>query len=393
MLKQLKREHHVTYLTLDDGTASADDRVRSSEYCHDLVCVTHPLPEKFSAAFYLELFLNLLSSRPYAIKKYESTAMSDQIAELESRNAFDLLICDFLAPATNVSHTLMPTVLFQHNVEAMIWKRHYEVQTNPIKKVYLYGQWRKMRRFESEMCRRFDRVIAVSAEDRDQIRREYGTERVFDVPTGVDTEFFYPSGTLKPQPHSIVFTGSMDWLPNEDAIVYFTREIMPLIKARLPDTTMTVVGRNPPRALVDLSKENPSLVITGRVDDVRPYIERAAAYVVPLRIGGGTRLKIFEAMAMEKAVVSTTVGAEGLPLSDGVELLLADEPRLFADAVVKVLTDLTYASELGKRAAVAVRKNYGWEQVTESFVSQCVNNVRRENQPDIAQPWAFKALE
>ena len=394
MLKQLKRDHHVTYLTLDDETASDDDRARSSEYCHDLVCVPHPLREKFSAGFYVELFLNLLSSRPYAIKKYESAAMSDQIAELESRKAFDLLVCDFLAPAANVSHTVTtPTVLFQHNVEAMIWKRHYEVQTNPIKKVYLYGQWRKMRRFEREMCRRFDRVIAVSAEDRDQIRREYGAERVFDVPTGVDTEFFRPSRTLTSQPNSIVFTGSMDWLPNEDAILYFMREIMPLIKARLPDATMTVVGRNPPRALFDLSKENPSLVITGRVDDVRPYIERGAAYVVPLRIGGGTRLKIFEAMAMEKAVVSTTVGAEGLPLSDGIELLLANEPRVFAEAVVKVLTDGPYASALGQRAAVAVRQNYGWEQVTERFVSQSVNNVRRENQPQLAQPWSLKALE
>lgn len=394
MLKQLKREHHVTYLTLDDGTASADDRARSSEYCHDLVCVPHPLREKFSAAFYLELFLNLLSSRPYAIKKYESPAMFDKISELESGHAFDLLVCDFLAPAANVSHAVTtPTVLFQHNVEAMIWKRHYEVQANPIKKAYLYGQWRKMRRFEKDMCRRFDRVIAVSAEDRDQIRREYGAERVFDVPTGVDTEFFHPSGMLKPQPHSIVFTGSMDWLPNEDAIIYFMREIMPLIKARLPHATMTVVGRNPTRALVALSKEDRSLVITGRVDDVRPYIEGAAAYVVPLRIGGGTRLKIFEAMAMEKPVVSTTVGAEGLPLSDGVELLVADEPGKFADAVVKVLTDSPYAFALGQRAAAAVRQNYGWEQVTERFVSQCVNNVRRENQPQLAQPWSLKALE
>jgi sugar transferase (PEP-CTERM/EpsH1 system associated) len=394
MLKQLKREHQVTYLTLDDGTASAEDRARSSEYCHHLVSVPHPLREKFTASFYIELFLNLLSSRPYAISKYVSAAMADKIAELERQHAFDLLVCDFLAPAANVSRALTtPTVLFQHNVEAMIWKRHYEVQTNPIKKVYLYGQWRKMRRFESEMCRRFDRVIAVSAEDRDQMKREYGVGAVFDVPTGVDTKFFQPTGTLNPAPNSIVFTGSMDWLPNEDAILYFMRDIMPLIKTKLPDATLTLVGRNPPPALLGLSKEDPSLVITGRVDDVRPYIERAAAYVVPLRIGGGTRLKIFEAMAMEKPVVSTSVGAEGLPLADGVELLLADEPGLFADAVVKVLTDSSYASELGRRAALAVRQNHGWERVTDSFISQCANSIHRDNQPPVAQSWSLKPLE
>lgn len=386
MLKELKREHHVTYLTLDDGTASSDERARATEYCHELICIPHQRREKFTPGFYLELGLNLVSSFPYAIKKYEAAAMSREINELARRDAFDLLVCDFLAPAANVPRGLTtPTVLFQHNVEAMIWKRHYEVQTNPVKKTYLYGQWQKMRRFEKEMCRRFDCVIAVSAEDREQMKHEYGAEAVFDVPTGVDTEFFRPSGAVQPKPHSLVFTGSMDWLPNEDAIRYFVREIMPLIQTKLPDATLTVVGRNPPQALVDLSKEDPSLIITGRVDDVRPYMESAAAYIVPLRIGGGTRLKIFEAMAMEKAVVSTTIGAEGLPLTDGVELLLADEAQTFADAVVKVLSDREYANQLGQRAAAVVRENHGWGPVTEDFVSICM----QANQPRIA----YKSVE
>ena len=386
MLKELKREHHVTYLTLDDGTATADERVRATEYCHELICIPHQRREKFTPGFYFELGLNLVSPRPYAIKKYEAAAMSREINDLARRNAFDLLVCDFLAPAVNVPRGLTtPAVLFQHNVEAMIWKRHYEVQSNPVKKAYLYGQWQKMRRFEKEMCRRFDSVIAVSAEDREQMKHEYGAEAVFDVATGVDTGFFRPSGTVQTKPHSMVFTGSMDWLPNEDAIRYFVREIMPLIKKKLPDVTLTVVGRNPPAALVDLSKEDPSLIITGRVDDVRPYMESAAVYIVPLRIGGGTRLKIFEAMAMEKAVVSTTIGAEGLPLTDGVELLLADEPATFADAVLKLFADSKYATELGQRAADAVRGNHGWRQVTADFVSLCT----QANQPQIT----YKSVE
>jgi sugar transferase (PEP-CTERM/EpsH1 system associated) len=381
MLKELKREHHVTYLTLDDGTATAGERAKATEYCHDLICIPQHRREKFTPGFYFELLLNLVSPRPYAIKKYESAAMLREITELERKNSFDLLVCDFLAPAGNVPRTLnTPVVLFQHNVEAMIWKRHYEVQSNPLKKAYLYGQWRKMLRFEKEMCRRFDSVIAVSADDRDQMKREYAAEAVYDVPTGVDTEFFRPSGLLEAAKQSMVFTGSMDWLPNEDAIRYFMREIMPLIKKKAPGATLTVVGRNPPPALVDLSREDHSLVITGRVDDVRPYIEGAAVYIVPLRIGGGTRLKIFEAMAMEKPVVSTTIGAEGLGLTDGVELLLADAPETFADAVIKLFGDRQYATELGQRAASVVRENHGWRQVTEVFVSLC----RQANQPQIA---------
>jgi sugar transferase (PEP-CTERM/EpsH1 system associated) len=383
MLKELKREHHVTYLTLDDGSASAGDKKNAFEYCHELICIPHERREKFTPGFYVELFLNLVSPHAYAIKKYESRAMRREIVERDRQGAFDLLVCDFLAPAANVPADLRtPAVLFQHNVEAMIWKRHYEVQANPVKKAYLYGQWQKMRRFEREMCRRFDSVIAVSADDREQMKHEYGAEAVFDVPTGVDVEFFRPGGTVKPVPHSLVFTGSMDWLPNDDAIRYFTREIMPLIKKSVPGVTLTVVGRNPAPALVDLSKEDKSLIITGRVDDVRPYMESAAAYIVPLRIGGGTRLKIFEAMAMEKAVVSTTVGAEGLPLTNGVELLLADDPQTFADAVVRVLTDNAYANGLGQRAATVVRENFGWRPVTERFISICVNT---KSQPQVTQ--------
>jgi len=380
MLKEMKRDHHVTYLTLDDGSASDADRRNASEYCHDLVCVPHERREKFTPGFYVDLFLNLVAQQPYAVKKYESAAMRREVLERERSGSFDLLVCDFLAPAANVPRTLsIPTILFQHNVEAMIWKRHYEIQTNPVKKAYLYGQWQKMKRFEREMCRRFDSVIAVSADDRELMKREYGAEAVYDVPTGVDTDFFRSTDSAKSSSHNMVFTGSMDWLPNDDAIRYFMREIMPLIKQKMPDATLTVVGRNPTPALVELGKRDPSLIITGRVDDVRPYIESSAAYIVPLRIGGGTRLKIFEAMAMEKAVVSTTVGAEGLQLTDGVELLLADEPDAFADAVVSVLNDRSYASELGQRAASIVRKNYGWRQVTDSFVSICLKNSLKKH--------------
>jgi polysaccharide biosynthesis protein PslH len=384
MLKEMKREHHITYLTLDDGSASSDARERADEYCHELVCIPHRLREKFSIGFYVELLLNLTSSLPYAIKKYESAAMRREIASRQDSNSFDVLVCDFLAPAPNVPLTShIPTILFQHNVEAMIWKRHYETQTRAIQKLYLHGQWRKMQKFEREMCRRFDTVIAVSAEDRDQIRAEYGAQSVFDVPTGVDTDFFRPGGTESPVPNSLVFTGSMDWLPNQDAILYFAREIMPLIKQRIADVTLTIVGRNPSASLLECAKYDPSLIITGRVDDVRPYIERSAAYIVPLRIGGGTRLKIFEALAMEKPVISTSVGAEGLPITNGVDLLLADEPVQFADAVTRVLTNTAIAADLGRSGSRTVRQNYEWRQVAERFLSICTN-MRPATEPATA---------
>jgi sugar transferase (PEP-CTERM/EpsH1 system associated) len=371
MLKELKRQHRITYLALDDGTAKAADRKSALEYCHELVCVPHQSREKFTAGFYQELLTNLATPLPYAVQKYESAEFRQEIVR-RSTGDVDLVVCDFLAPAANVPANLnCPTVLFQHNVEAMIWKRHYQVQANPIKKLYLLLQWLKMRAFESKMCRRFDAVVAVSAEDRDQMQADYGAQSVFEVPTGVDTDFFRPTGNEKRNAHNLVFTGSMDWLPNEDAITYFTEQILPRIKQSVPDVTLTVVGRNPYPRLLELAQRDSSVEVTGRVDDVRPYMERAAAYVVPLRIGGGTRLKIYEAMAMEQAIISTSIGAEGLPVKDGVELLLADSAESFADAVVNVLKNPALAKSLGNRAAKTVRENFGWEKVAERFGNIC----------------------
>jgi sugar transferase (PEP-CTERM/EpsH1 system associated) len=376
MLKELKRDHHITYLTLDDGSAPPSAAEQASEYCQELIRIPHRTTAKFSAAFYSELASNLLSSLPYAIKKYISARMRAELVKLVNEQRFDVVVCDFLAPAGNVPANLScPTVLFQHNVEAMIWRRHFEVQKNAAKKTFLRGQWRKMQKFEAAMCRQFDAVVAVSVEDRDLMKREYNVQNVYDIPTGVDVDFFRPSGRITAEPTHLVFTGSMDWLPNEDGIRYFTEEIMPLVRREVPAVKLTVVGRDPYPALLELSKRDSSIVVTGRVEDVRPYMEKASGYIVPLRIGGGTRLKIYEAMAMEQAVVSTTIGAEGLPVKNGEELILADTNEAFASAVVKILREPEFARQLGQNAATTVREKFGWRKVAEDFAAICERSV------------------
>lgn len=373
MLKELKRHHHITYLALNDGTAAVDARERATEYCHQLISIPHHSRAKFTPGFYVDLTRNLLTRLPYFIMKYESAEMRRQISEHAARGEVDVIVCDFLMPSVNLPHVLpCATVLFQHNVEAMIWKRHFEIQKNPLKKVYLHEQWRKAFAFEREMCRRFDQVAAVSQEDCETMRREYGIWEVSDVPTGVDTDYFHWSGAEERELYNLVFTGSMDWLPNDDAMKFFIREVLPLIKRRVPEVTLTVVGRKPYSHLLEMTKRDPSVTITGRVEDVRPYMAGASAYIVPIRIGGGTRLKIYEAMAMGMPVISTTVGAEGLPVGNERELLLADTPREFAEAVVRVLTNQTLARELGKRAARLVREQFGWNRAVTKFSEICL---------------------
>lgn len=372
MLKELKKNHHITYLTLDDGSAEIDALEKASEYAHETITTPHQTAQKFSRKFYLELAGNLFSRLPYFMQKYVSEAMLEEVKKLANDKDFDVIVCDFLMPAVNMPEKIkVPTVLFQHNVEAMIWRRHFEVQKNSLKKMYLKNQWRKSFDYEKAVCRKFDFVIAVSKEDADTMRNEYAVENVADVPTGVDTEFFRPSLAVEKDSFNLIFTGSMDWLPNEDAIRWFTEEVLPLVRREIPQVSLTVVGRNPFPSLVELSKKDSSIVVTGRVPDVRPFMEKASVYIVPIRIGGGTRLKIYEAMAMELPTVSTKIGAEGLPVRDGEEILLRDTPPEFAEAVVKLLKDKSLAEKIGGQAAKTVREKFGWQKVANNFAEIC----------------------
>lgn len=384
MLRELRREHRVTYLTLDDGTAAPDAVARADEYCHELVRVPFTTAPRRSARFFAELAANLVSPLPYAVARYRSDAMRAATADAV-RDGVDVVVCDFLAPSLNVPDELpVPTVLFQHNVESMIWQRHAEVATHPVKQRYMHLQWQRMLRHEIAECRRFDHVVAVSQQDADVFRQQFGVTSVSDVPTGVDTSYFRPNGTVARRRNNLVFTGSMDWMPNEDAILWFAEAILPLVRARVPDVTLTVVGRNPPPRIRALGEHDAAIEVTGSVPDVRPYIEASSLFVVPIRVGGGTRLKIYEAMAMERAVVSTSVGAEGLPVTDGQDARIADTPAAFADAVVTLLADEARTAAMGAGAAALVRARFGWDRVAEQFAETCAEVAARRRIPERA---------
>ena len=205
-------------------------------------------------------------------------------------------------------------MLFEHNVEYLIWKRLSALERNPLKKLLFEIEWRKLRAKEAELCRRADLTIAVSEDDRAAACRDgAGAQRPARFQPASTRRTSRPPGGRE-IPARLVFSGSMDWHPNEDAVIYFGEQILPKIRAQVPDASFAIVGRNPTQKLRDAA-ERLGMIVTGTVDDVRPYLDEAAVYVVPLRAGSGTRMKIFEALAMAKPVVSTTVGAEGLALT------------------------------------------------------------------------------
>jgi sugar transferase (PEP-CTERM/EpsH1 system associated) len=364
LMRHLAAHHDITYL----GFSTPDQRPEDIDGMREVARTVHVIPRshpaKGSLGFYAGAALHLVDPLPYAVGKYRSRAFRRRLDELLRREAFDLIVCDFLVPAVNLPRRLpCRSVLFTHNVEAEIWRRHAETKSGLSR--FLYGvQHRRMLRFEARTLARFDGVLAVSDADRDTFARLYPgavTQPVHVVPTGVDTEFFHPAAS-SPGARSLVFTGSMDWLPNEDAMLFFCAEVLPLIRREEPEVTLAIVGRAPTPAVARLAQQH-GVVVTGRVDDVRPHMAKAAVYIVPLRIGGGTRLKIFEAMSMGKAVVSTTIGAEGLPVTDGRDLVLADSPPAFADAVVRLLRNVDQRRGLEAAARRLVVERYDWAAV------------------------------
>jgi sugar transferase (PEP-CTERM/EpsH1 system associated) len=372
MLRALARQHEVTYVALDDGTAAPDALAKAREYCTRVEVVPFTPAVKGTLGFYSALLRNVVSPLPYAIARYAVPALRDRLRTLCREHKVDVVVCDFLAPSINVPDDLgVPVVLFQHNVEAMIWERHAHVATHPVKKAYMTEQWRRMKRFEGDECRRFSRVVAVSTQDAEVFRRDYGVAEVPDVPTGVDTDYFVNEPAVVRTPGSMVFTGSMDWMPNEDGIAWFVEAILPRIRAAIPTATLTIVGRNPTAKVRALHLPDAGVSVTGSVPDVRPYLASHQLFIVPLRVGGGTRLKIYEGMTMGLPTVSTTIGAEGLPVVDGEHLVLADEPEAFAQACIALLNDRARSEAMGSAADSYVREHFGWDGVAKRFAEFC----------------------
>jgi sugar transferase (PEP-CTERM/EpsH1 system associated) len=371
VMRHLAARHDITYLSFADDSQTDADRAGMRAVCSRLATVPRTDAAKGTWRFYMEAAGYLLDAAPYAVAKYRSAAYRATLADLLAAERFDAVVCDFLPPVVNLPPRLpCPSIVFTHNVEAEIWRRHAEQASNPVSKRLLTQQWRRMLRFEAAALARFDLTLAVSDADRRTFDRLYPgslTAPVHVVQTGVETDFFTPA-PVAPEPAHMVFTGSMDWLPNEDGMTYFCREILPKIRESEPGATLSIIGRAPTPAVRKLG-EIAGVDVTGRVDDVRPHIAKGAVYVVPLRIGGGTRLKIFEAMSMGKAVVSTTIGAEGLPVTSGRDVEIADEPSRFAHAVVHLMRDTAARRAIETAARQLVVERYDWSAVAQDFES------------------------
>jgi glycosyltransferase involved in cell wall biosynthesis len=331
-------------------------------------------PSRNAALRHVLRLLHVAGPLPVSVASDRSRAGSELAAKLLDEGpaaaVFDFAHSAVLLPR----NSRVPTVMFTHNVEAEIFARHAKVATGVLKRKLWKRQHEKMVDFERNALRRFDSIVAVSERDKAIMAQLYAVENVHTIPTGVDADFLRFMNPADDQ--RVIFCGSMDWLPNIDAIDYFLSDVWPLIRQRTPRATLTVIGRTPPSWLVAKARKiDERSRFTGYVDDVRPHAAGASAFVIPLRIAGGTRIKAFEAMAMGCPVVSTSIGVEGLPLVPGEHYLRADSTQDLAAAIGDLLEQKQLRQHLAETARQYVEENFSFRVAARVFEDICLRTA------------------
>ena len=379
IISELSRKHDVSVLTTHGQGDDPDGLARHLSNCERVVSLPFSVPKRGTPAFYGALARSWMSPFPVDLWKWRVPEMRREVDALLA-GGVDLCVADFLFAAMNVPMDgPTPVALFEHNVEYQIWQRLAALEKHPLRRALFEIEWRKYRSREADACRLADLTIAVSEDDRRRLEDIAPGIQATSIPTGVDTGYFAPDPAAE-RPAHLVFSGSMDWHPNEDAVLHFCDAILPRIRVEVPGTTFTIVGRNPSARVRELG-ERAGVHVTGTVDDVRPEIAAGAVYVVPLRAGGGTRLKIFEALAMGRAVVSTTVGAEGLGITPGRHFVAADDPAAFSREVVSLLRDPERRHRIGEAGRSLVETCYSWPTIGRVFEQRCEEVVAEHGHP------------
>jgi glycosyltransferase involved in cell wall biosynthesis len=369
-ISELARGHQVTVITTHGNGDDPDGLKQQLAGCEQVISVPYAVPKRGSAAFVGAVASSWFSHYPVDLWKWRVPEVRRVVREVLAAGDVDLCVADFLFAAANVPMADgVPVLLFEHNVEYLIWQRLANLETTVWKRALFEMEWRKLRACEADACRRAALTVTVSDDDRQRLEELGAGIRAVPIPTGVDTRYFTPRRDAEVAGR-LVFSGSMDWHPNEDAVCYFADEILPRIRADIPGASFTIVGRHPSARVRELAAR-PGIVVTGTLDDVRPSIAEGSVYVVPLRAGSGTRIKIFEALSMGKAVVSTSVGAEGLALESGRHFLAADTAHDFAQAVIRLLRDPARRRALGDAGRALVDANYSWSKVARQFEARC----------------------
>lgn len=363
IIKELSKRHTVCVLTFLEPDQNPNDSGPLPQLCQWVDVL--PVPKRTTA---LRLRQMLTTRRPDMSWRLWSPDFDQRLSRRLAEAPFEVVSIEAIEMSpylpTIKAVQPRPKIIYDaHNAEWILQKRAFTTDIKQPRRwpaaAYSWVQWQRLVRYEANVMRQTDHTAAMSDPDKEALHQINPNTPITIVPNGVDLAA-YSHFSGPPIEHDLVFTGKMDFRPNIDAVLWFGRQVLPLIQAQRPDTTFAIVGQRP-HARLDELRHTPGVTITGYVDDVRPYIAGATVYIAPLRVGGGTRLKLMEAMAMGKAIVSTRVGAEGFPVTDGQELVLADEPETFAQAVLTLLNNAPQREALGQSGQSFAHARYGWD--------------------------------
>jgi glycosyltransferase involved in cell wall biosynthesis len=356
--------HAITFISFSNRKIDEELPLLSS-CCGKVIILQKELTNLSLTSDYLARVLCMLSFKPYSVQRFRSEKMEKRIGE-ELNKKFDLVLCDGMYALVNIPSTNIPILLNCHNIEHVLYRRYSRVEKNLAKKCYARIESHFMYRAEFQSMERVTSAMTCSDMDRGMLKEMCPRLRVWVVPNAVDTDVLIPDKAAIPDDWDkpvLLFQGGMDWYPNRDAVEFFVQTVLPRIRIEFPTAKFIVAGRNPPPDFVASFSKDGNIEFTGTVPDMLPYLYRATVVVVPLRIGGGTRIKILEACATGKPVVSTTIGAEGLELTPGNQIILADEPEAFAQTIIDLLKDRARREELGRSARVVVVEKYSQKGV------------------------------
>ncbi len=378
---RLARRHRVTYLCHRNADPAEARAAEQYFQAHGIatVVVERAVPRKSGVGFYARLAANLFSPLPYSVATHNSPALRSALRAYADRNTVDLWQCEW-TPYAEALRTL-PTarrLIIAHNVESQIWRRYAETETNPLKRWYIGRQCRKFARFERRAHGDATGAVAVSSEDAGLLQKHFRARNVAVVENGVDTAFFRPSDERR-RPERILFLGSLDWRPNLDGVRLLLDDVFPLVRVLQPGAELCIVGRNPPAWLQARVTRCLGAELHANVADVRPFLTGCAVLAVPLRIGGGSRLKILEALACATPVVATRVGAEGLKLEAGRHLDVVENVDDMPSALVRCLREPAIAQAQAAQGRSVVLKHYDWDVLAQRLERVWFDCVGVEN--------------
>ena len=367
LIKGLSQTVEVDILGIEFEKISDNDLAQLKGHCRKIFFA--PWKYKPKLLQMGAIFKRVLTGEPFETKYTDLEELRRLLYKVTSEEDYDIIIIEHSVNA-RLLFSLYPqhgakTVLSTHNTGFMQYYRMYQYERKLYKKLKLLLSWIPMRSWEPKIAARFDKIVSVSESDKNLLLSRNPNLDIAVVPNGVDTRTYRPF-PLKGREKNIIIVGSMDYEPNVDGVLHFYDEIFPLIKKRQPHCTLTIVGKKPPSDVQRLNDET-RVMVKGDVDDVRPYYQKALVSAVPLRSGGGTRLKILEAMALGTPVVSTSIGCEGLHVENNHNILIADNPADFAQQITNLLTDLELWNRISKNGRTLVEENYDWLKISSEY--------------------------